>query len=302
MKEHRLCYFHVWMIVGGGFLLANLLIIYMISDLPLVRTWLICFSLLFFCLFSCLFLSLYKKKEKGSQAEFIEKNDDLIRRSENLSVIGELAAGIAHEIRNPLTSLKGFLQLIEHGGTNELTRKSYSKVMLNEIERINEIVGELLLLSKPKKMELKFTNLRNILDSVVFLLNTQAILYNIQIHLISPLKENHVKIYCDETKIKQVFINLIKNCIESMENGGNIEITVNAIDDKVCIEVSDQGVGIPKEKLESIGKAFYSTKANGTGLGLMVSHRIINDHGGEIEIDSLVNKGTNVKVWLPIAK
>ncbi|MFC4319934.1 ATP-binding protein [Litchfieldia salsa] len=394
---------HIWLILGGLFLVTNQMVSLMANNLYMIKVWSLCFSFLFIGIFILLFLSkkteqdhnhmilkkivektpfgyvltskgkvLYvnnaslamfgaSKKEqilRHHLSEFLglglrefhrwkqvnieetietkilkvdgnkldvelismtidekhqffvmrdisesRKSNEIIQQSEKLSVVGELAAGIAHEIRNPLTSLKGFLQLIEHGTTDENARKSYSKVMLAEIERINKIVGELLFLSKPQKVELAQCNLMNLLESVIFLLNTQAILYNIQIQLLGHDRGRNMVIYCDETKIKQVFINLLKNSIESMKVGGVIQIIVNTNDDNsVHIQVVDQGYGIPKEKLEYIGKAFYSSKEGGTGLGLMVSRRIIHDHEGELTIDSLENQGTTVSVSLPVAR
>ncbi|MFS0862549.1 ATP-binding protein [Fredinandcohnia sp. 179-A 10B2 NHS] len=241
---------------------------------------------------------------KGSVSEYIvirditelKKSQELIQQSEKLSVLGELAAGIAHEIRNPLTSIKGFAQLIHKDSKQEVI-KSYSEIMDAEIERINGIVGELLLLAKPKKINLEKTKLSILIDDVVILLNTQAILHNVQIH--TEYYSREVYVNCEKNKLKQVFINLIKNGIEAIENGGIIEIKVEHQRQGIIVRIIDNGCGIRKEMLDKIGSAFVSTKEKGTGLGLMICHSIIHEHGGKLTIESENGKGTTVIMSLP---
>lgn len=241
---------------------------------------------------------------KGRDSEYIvirditelKKSRELIQQSEMLSMLGELAAGIAHEIRNPLTSIKGFAQLVRKENKQEVI-KSYSEIMNAEIERINAIVGELLLLAKPKKLNLEKTELSVLIDEVVILLNPQAILHNIQIH--TDYYSREVYLNCEKNKLKQVFINLIKNGIEAIENGGIIEIKIEHHRQGIMVRIIDNGCGIPKEMLNKIGSAFVSTKEKGTGLGLMICHSIIQEHGGKLTIESEKGKGTTVILTLP---
>jgi two-component system, sporulation sensor kinase E len=229
-------------------------------------------------------------------SEYIESEKKL-QHSEQLSVLGELAAGIAHEIRNPLTSLKGFLQLSI--GTKE-NREIYNNIMLSEINRINLIVGELLLLSKPKEMVFQPSHLLSLIKTVVTIVNTQAILYNIEIITEIDDEVQQLNISCEENKLKQVFINILKNGIEAMQIEGKMYIKVKRLNNDVHISFIDQGNGIPEEELERLGKRFYSTKENGTGLGLMISFNIIENHKGKMSISSEVGKGTVIDIVLPV--
>ncbi|HEU4964059.1 MAG TPA: ATP-binding protein [Bacilli bacterium] len=219
-------------------------------------------------------------------------------QTDKLNVVGELAAGIAHEIRNPLTSLRGFVQLLQTETKPEQV-KQYSTIMLGEIDRINLIVSELLLLAKPEQLNIVRKSVSELLDQTITLMNTQAILYNIEIS-VDATEVAGLEIDCEENKLKQVFINLLKNAIEAMPQGGHIAITADRLDDKVLIRFSDQGCGIPPEHLPKLGQAFFTSKEKGTGLGLMISYSIIENHKGCMHIDSEAGQGTVVEIRLPL--
>jgi two-component system sporulation sensor kinase A len=225
-------------------------------------------------------------------------SEELIRRSEKLSLVGELAAGIAHEIRNPLTSLRGFMQMYVKED-KEGTKKLRNEVMLSEIDRINEIVSELLVLAKPSNEAFELRDLAPILNHVTRLFEGQANLHNVQIKI--ELDDNLSSIQCQRS-INQVFINVLKNAIESMPKGGEVTIQAKQKNDKIHIRIKDEGYGIPQEEITKIGNPFFTTKETGTGLGLMVSMRIIQNHNGTIRIESEVGKGTMVEVVLPIVR
>jgi len=223
------------------------------------------------------------------------KTEELLRHSDKLSVLGELAAGIAHEIRNPLTALRGFIQLLQ---TENFENKRYLDVMMAEIDRINFIASELLLLAKPQAHHFKRHDLYFLLHSVIKLLEPQTNMDNIRICL--TLNAPIPFIYCEEKQMKQVFINLIKNGIEAMPEGGDLFISISLPNsDHVRIQFIDQGCGIPEELIPRLGEPFYSTKEKGTGLGLMVSQKIIKEHHGQLTIESEVGKGTVVSIVLP---
>ncbi|MEH7237860.1 ATP-binding protein [Bacillus sp. JJ1562] len=225
----------------------------------------------------------------------LKKGQELIQQTDKLSMVGEMAAGIAHEIRNPLTSLKGFAQLLQDEKAN-----AYSEIMVSEIDRINRIVDEMLLLAKPKKLQLRQQSITNVLNEVVFLLDTQAILHNIRIKTAYHDDLKDALINCEENKLKQVFINILKNSIEAIEDGGLIDISLYPKGGNAMIRIADNGSGIPADKLPRIGKAFFTTKEKGTGLGLMICQTIIQEHGGQMTIDSVENQGTTVEILLPI--
>lgn len=227
----------------------------------------------------------------------LQRSREYLQQSEKLTVVGQLAAGIAHEIRNPLTSLRGFVQLMQQTGNSG--NEEFLKIMISEIDRINEIVGELLLLAKPNKLDFEKRELVSILSEVITLLKPQGMLWNIE--LVPEFKEVPTVIYCVENKLKQVFINIIKNAMEAMPSGGKVYIELSVKENNAYVKVVDHGCGIPKEQLHKIGQAFYTSKERGTGLGTMISFSIINSHQGQINIDSIENVGTTVEIILPLA-
>jgi len=232
----------------------------------------------------------------GSDVTKLRETEERLRRTEKLSIVGELSASVAHEIRNPLTSLKGFVQLLQmEDGKHE----NYYQIMLDELNRINHIVGELLLLAKPQILKYTRADLQKLLKDVISLLSTEASLYNVQIE--SSFPENEIVIECEPNQLKQLFINLIKNSIEASPNGGTVSIDLKKTEEnKVVINIDDNGCGISKERLERIGEPFYSSKEKGTGLGLTVSFKIVQSHQGTIHFDSQKNQGTSVQIALPV--
>jgi PAS domain S-box-containing protein len=224
-----------------------------------------------------------------------KKNEELLINSEKLYVAGQLAAGIAHEIRNPLTSLKGFLQLIASGRGN---KDNFYDIMKSELVRIESIVSELLMLSKPQIYELAFKDTRQMMTDTVNLLETQAILHNVIIEFQAGSKP--LWVMGVENQLKQVFINVLKNAIEAMPDGGVVTISMSHDEDgAVNIRIQDQGSGISKEQLSKIGQPFYTTKDKGTGLGLMVTYKIVDNHQGQITAESELGIGTTFIIRLP---
>ncbi|MGM0865211.1 MAG: PAS domain S-box protein [Bacillota bacterium] len=222
--------------------------------------------------------------------------EELLRKSEKLSAVGQLAAGVAHEVSNPLTAVKGFLQLLQ---TNESENKEYYHIMLSEIEQIEFIISEFLVLAKPQMEEFKIEDIQKILQNVIALVDTKAIMNNVKIYL--ECDQDIPFIECEQNKLKQVFINMIQNAIEAMPDGGNILIIVkNEQPDKVQISFTDQGCGISEKRISKLGEPFYSNKEKGTGLGLMISYKIIEEHRGRINVKSIVGQGTTFDVILPV--
>ncbi|WP_194843452.1 ATP-binding protein [Paenibacillus sp. B01] len=223
-----------------------------------------------------------------------KKNEELLINSEKLYVAGQLAAGIAHEIRNPLTSLKGFLQLMASGRSSSA---GYFDIMKSELSRIETIVSELLMLSKPQVYEMDFADVRVMMLDTVLLLESQAALYGIEIK--ADYGDNPLWIYGVDSQVKQVFINVLKNAIEVMQDGGEIGIGLRREDGEAVISVIDRGPGIDEEQLAKMGQPFYTTKDKGTGLGLMVSYKIVDNHKGRIRVSSELGIGTTFEIRLP---
>jgi len=225
--------------------------------------------------------------------------EELLRRSEKLTTVGQLAAGVAHEIRNPLTTLRGFLQLQQE--SNKLNHR-HLDLMLSELDRINLIVGEFLILAKPQAVHFQERDIRFILGDVISLLDSQAHLHGVEFVL--HASSDSAMVHCEENQLKQVFINVLKNGMEAMPNGGSIHIKLKAdeLAKRVRIEIKDEGIGIPEDMMSKLGEPFFTNKESGTGLGLMVSQRIIQSHKGMMDIKSVMNRGTTVIIELPASE
>ncbi|MGG1396641.1 ATP-binding protein [Bacillus salipaludis] len=221
---------------------------------------------------------------------------DELRQKEKLAVIGQMAAAIGHEIRNPLSSLKGFTQLQkeQYPNTND-----YYQIMIQEIDRINSIVNDLMYLGKPTVVEFKNSSIEEIIAYTISITQHQAERQSVVVETLieGPLPP----IDCDAKKLKQVFINLFKNAIEAMTEGGKIKINAKVLKGKkMYVSIQDEGCGIAEEDILNLGDPFFTTKKDGTGLGLMVTNQIIKDHKGSFNIQSHIGKGTKVELILPI--
>ncbi|MMZ54156.1 Sporulation kinase E [compost metagenome] len=249
----------------------------------------------------CIEIPIIFNKEKVKMSVFRDMTirnhaEEVIQKAHTLNIIGELAAGVAHEIRNPLTSLKGFTQLLQRS-VNE--SKEYAQIMMDELNRIEDITTEFLMLAKPQKINYQKENLTSIINRAMTLMNPHAILKNTEIEL--DCEYNVLNIQCEANHLNQVFINILKNAIDSMEGKGKVTIRVKkGARENVIVSFIDQGCGIPQEKISNLGQPFYTTKEKGTGLGLMVSYNIIKNHQGDIRVESEVGKGTTFHISLPL--
>ncbi|MBT2637774.1 ATP-binding protein [Bacillus sp. ISL-39] len=219
-----------------------------------------------------------------------------LRQKEKLAVIGQMATAIAHEIKNPLSSLKGFTQLQQEKDKGD---EQYYPIMLNEIDRINAIVNDLLILGKPNTGVKTPKRLVDIIQYVISVIDPHA--QRKDIHIEYDVDDSAV-LLCDENQMKQVFINLIKNAMEAMPDGGTVTIESKTDGGRPIISVRDEGCGIPPEKLAKLGEPFYTTKQNGNGLGLMVTKKIVEEHEGTLNIQSEMEKGTVVTISIPFLK
>lgn len=233
-------------------------------------------------------------ERKQSELEIQQYHEDLAMRSEKLSVVAQLSAAIAHEVRNPLTSISGFLQLLKE---RKSLKQEYIDIIFSEIDRIETVLGELLVLSKPQAVTFKKFDLTKSLEYVVTLLTTKSNMHSIEINYNRP--NAAIEIFGEENRIKQVFINIIKNAIEAMPNGGLINICLIASADYVSVFITDNGPGIPTEVMDNIGQPFYTTKDKGTGLGLTTCFKIIESHEGKINITTRNGAGTTFELVLP---
>ncbi|MBU7591880.1 PAS domain S-box protein [Metabacillus halosaccharovorans] len=268
------------------------------SDVQLTKqSWLISKETTIYTEMVCIPTTYYGEKAVQvilRDISYRKKTEDLMIRSEKLSIAGQLAAGIAHEIRNPLTSIKGFLQIMQPDISNH---SQYFHIIFSELNRIEMILSELLMLAKPQETKFTKTDLVTLLNDVAILLETQGNMNNVSI-----LQEHSfpvLQIKCDENQLKQVFINLFKNAIDAMPKGGKVKVLTEKINQSVKIIVKDEGEGIPPEFLERIGEPFLTTKEKGNGLGLMITYKIIENHSGNMYVESEVGKGSIFTIVLP---
>lgn len=229
--------------------------------------------------------------------------EEQLRRSDRLKTIGQIAAGTAHEIRNPLTAIKGFMQLLEKSlSDREMSKEQdYVGIMLSELERVNDLVSEFLLLSKPKEIKRAPMRMGRVLQEILPMIRNEALLHNVTV-LYYP-KSELPPIMADKEQLKQVFLNLGKNAIEAMTGGGTLIIRESNYPyepDKIAVEICDTGPGMTAEVLEKVFDPFFTTKPQGTGLGLSICQRIMHDLGGSIEVAS-DEQGTKFTVWMSYA-
>ena len=209
-------------------------------------------------------------------------------------MIGELAAGIAHEIRNPLTTIKGFIQLNHEA---EQTKK-FSQIILEEIERINTIVSEFMVYARPHSVFFSECDAAGLMRDIIRFLEPEARLNNVWFTCAVPDEECWIS--GEKNQLKQVFMNIIKNAIEAMPSGGEVRISLESNGCHVRISIEDTGGGLTEEQVSRLGEPFYTTKTNGNGLGLMVSYKIIQNHEGTIAVNSQPGKGTAFNISLPV--
>jgi signal transduction histidine kinase len=213
-------------------------------------------------------------------------------QSEKLRLAGEIAAGVAHEIRNPMTVISSFVQMMQADENSPY--KSYVEIVQDEIERIDLIISEFLVLSKPQIKDKEWVNLIEIIQNISAFYQLEFQAKSIYFELIYSIDEAFI--YGNKNQLKQVFINLIKNAMEAIDHNGAIKITLSKQESSYLITIQDNGSGISDEILNRIFEPFYTTKTKGTGLGMMITNKIVQDHFGSIKVFSKENVGTDVHI------
>jgi signal transduction histidine kinase len=226
--------------------------------------------------------------------------DKQIMQAEKMAAIGELAAGIAHEIRNPLGIITGSAETVRKHQDQKI-REEMTKYILEESQRINGLIGTFLNFARPKEPNLVNCDLREVLEKTLLLLSPQARTLGVEIE--KEISQKLLQVSIDPDQMRQAFTNLGVNALEAMPHGGILKITVlkNARD-KVLVQFSDTGKGIPKEVAAKVFDPFFTTKEGGTGLGLSIAHRIITQHRGEINVEGEEGKGTTFTIILPLKR
>lgn len=239
-----------------------------------------------------------------------ELEEDL-KRADRLAMLGTLAAGLAHEIRNPLGGIKGAAQLLRRSLDGQSALKEYTDIMVREVDRVNHLIEQLLDLARPPELSLAPVNIHEVLDDVL-LLEGQADAHP-RIRVRKRFDPSLPPVRADRAQLVQVFLNLVKNAYQAMTQGGTLTVTTRLETDfhirepgagrnrYIWVDIADEGGGIRDEDLRRIFSPFFTTKNSGTGLGLAISYRIIKEHGGLIRVESAEGKGTTFKVSLVVA-
>lgn len=221
--------------------------------------------------------------------QYISEQTDKMARLDRLNIIGEIAASIGHEVRNPMTTVRGFLQYM-------LIKKDFNgfkeqlQLMIEELDRANSIITEFLSLAKDHVMTFEKLDLNKVIEEIMPLLQADAIRNNCEV----DVKLKAVKdVLLDKKSIRQLILNMVRNAIDAMPDGGHIVIATSLSDSHVVLEIKDTGVGIPDNILKSLGTPFITTKESGTGLGLAICYRIIQRHNATIQVKSMRGEGTS---------
>ena len=233
-----------------------------------------------------------------SQSERIIAIEEQLRRSEKLSTLGEMAAVLAHEIRNPLGSIRGTAEILRDDYRPGDPKHEFIEIQIKETERLNHVVEDFLRMARQQPLELSDCSLREELETIVTLVSKDAQDRGIALQLTSSAEQAIVR--GDGEKLRQAFLNIVINALQATPSGGSVRITYQHSNDGYEIRFSDSGSGIAAADLTKIFDPFYTTKPDGTGLGLAVSRKIIEGHGGTLDIESEAGQGTTVSVQLPL--
>lgn len=227
----------------------------------------------------------------------IKQLEEQLHRSERLAALGRLAAGVAHEIRNPLSSIKGFATILGGRLKDDDRARKIAEVMSQEVERLNRVVSELLDFARPTELQKRVCLCSELIQHTSRLVEMDASHQGVEVQsLINP---EDLQVEVDPDRFSQVLLNLYLNALQSMENGGTLQIRVYREADQAVFKISDSGMGISSEDLPHIFDPYYTTKPRGVGLGLANVHKLMEAHGGDIEVESVPGKETSFTLWLP---
>jgi two-component system sensor histidine kinase HydH len=223
-----------------------------------------------------------------------------IARNQRLASVGRLAAGVAHEIRNPLSSIKGLATYFKERYRENPDDQQIANIVIQEVDRLNRVVGQLLDFARPVKISRKSTPIKTLIEDSLKLVEVQAADKNINIEPHFPA-EMH-PIFVDPDRLNQVLLNLYLNAIESMDEGGKLDVWISNSEyqNSIEIRIADNGSGISPGDLAHIFDPYFTTKAAGTGLGLAIVHNIVEAHGGKVKVDSKLGEGAIFTIHLPL--
>lgn len=228
----------------------------------------------------------------------LQDSFEQLKRADRLSAIGQLSAGLAHEIRNPLASIEGAIDILERNPGSEEKRQEFFGIMKKECQRLKRLLTNLLDFAKPRPPRIQTVGINQIVESVVSLAGPIAERCGISLQTAIPPDLPQVE--CDAEQLQQVILNLALNAVQAMSEGGQVTLAARKQDLQVLVVVKDEGCGIPPEDLDKVFDPFYTTKESGTGLGLSVAHQIVNQHGGAITVEANPDRGMTFAILLPV--
>ncbi len=227
-----------------------------------------------------------------TKLELMEKE---VRKNEHLAMMGRFAAGIAHEIRNPLASMSGAVELLKESAFPEDSEDGkLMNILFREVGRLDSLITDLLVFARPRPVEFTSLVLKNLLSDIIRILDKRG--KDLEV-ILNPIDEGLIR--GDEDKLKQLFLNLLVNSVDAIKLTGVIEVEISKKDHFIVVSIKDTGEGIAEKNIPQLFEPFFTTKKHGTGLGLAITHQIASDHGGLIEVKSTKNKGTLIQVFLP---
>ncbi len=227
----------------------------------------------------------------------VKKLEEDLRRSERLAALGKMAAGVAHELRNPLSSIKGLALVLRSRFLEENSDRETATILVQEVERLNRSISELLDYARPQQLKKVNFDIDKLLNKAVSLMRIDAETAGVELR--TNFEESLPTVNGDEDKLTQVLLNLLLNGIQAMEGGGTLDVHAGATDRKIEIVVTDSGCGISEKDLGRVFDPYFTTKPDGTGLGMAMSAKIIEEHGGEIRLQSKAEQGTSVIIEIP---
>lgn len=230
------------------------------------------------------------------QADQLVEAEEQLRRADRLSALGELSAGMAHEIRNPLGSIRGTAEILQDGIPENDPRAEFAAILVREVDRLNRVVQDFLDFARPGESDRTAVDLNLVVGEVLTLVRQQASKAGIEL-LFTPVGSPTVQ--GDGEQLRQAFLNLVLNALQAMEEGGRLQVTVSDPGDRVEVAFADSGSGIAPADLPRIFNPFFTTRSAGTGLGLAITHRIIQGQGGRIDVASTSGKGTTFTLTFP---
>ena len=228
----------------------------------------------------------------------LQENFESMKRAERLSALGQLSAGLAHEIRNPLASIEGAANVLQHETQSEERRREFLDIIQKESRRLNRLLTSFLDFAKPRHPDLRRVEVHDLFDSVILLARHAGDTHRLQLK--KEIQPGLSTVECDPEQLKQVLLNLVMNAIQAMPRGGNIVLAAQQDETTGTIEVRDQGCGMSDDDLDRMFDPFFTTKERGSGLGLSVAHQIVSQHKGTLTVARNSSEGTTIRISLPL--